>query len=65
MHPDLWAKEDQHRFEDRVSKSIDDLRKDVDTLTTRIVQITAIAALLAFLIPIVAPFIRGWLQTLP
>ena len=58
-HPDLWSEMDHHRFEDRLRQELKDLREQVSSLSNRMMLLMGAVALMVFLIPIVAPFIRG------
>lgn len=52
---------DHYRFEDRVTKELEKLEEAVDQLTTRITLMLGGLALVAFLVPLLAPFIRDWI----
>lgn len=60
LHPEYWTEGDHYRFEDRVSKELEKLRVDVEKLSLRITLMLGGLGILAFLIPILAPFIRDW-----
>ena len=60
-HPELWTRDAQHRYEDRVGNDLKDLEKAVTQLTNRVTMLMGGIALAIFVIPIVAPFIRGML----
>jgi len=64
-HPELWAKEDHYRFEDRMHSELKDLEIAVDKLTTRITLMLGGLTLIAVLLPVIAPFIRAWLNIQP
>lgn len=57
-HPEYWTEGDHYRFEDRVSKELEKLRKDVESLSARLTLMLGGLGILAFLIPILAPLIR-------
>lgn len=66
VHTDAWTLAEQHRFEDRmavelkdVSEEIGGVREEVRSLNNRITLMLGGLAILAFLLPIAAPFIRG------
>lgn len=59
VHVEYWTEIDQHRFEDRISLQIAELRKEVRDIAARLTMMLGALALLAFLLPLVAPFIRG------
>jgi len=61
-HPDIWTKEDHHRYEDRVSKDIQILEGAVEKLTTRVTLMIGAIGVLGFVIPLLAPFIRAFLN---
>lgn len=60
-HPELWTVDQQHRYEDRVTQEIRELEKAVNSLTNRLTLLMGGMALIIFLIPVAAPFIRGFL----
>ena len=62
VHPDAWTKEDHHRYEDRVSKDIQVLEGAVEKLTTRVTLMIGAIGVLGFVIPLLAPFIRAFLN---
>lgn len=61
-HPEYWEKADQHRFEDRVSKELHEMRNDLEKLTGRVLLMFGGIAVLAFLIPLLIPLVRNWLS---
>lgn len=61
FHPDLWTRDAQHRYEDRTGSEIHELRQSVERLTNRVTMLMGALGLLVFIIPIAAPFIRGFL----
>ena len=62
VHPEYWTADQHHRFEDRVSKEIHNLRADVEAIGTRLTLLIGGLAILAFVIPIVVPFIQNALN---
>lgn len=58
FHPDAWTKGEQHRFEDRVSERL-------EKLENRITLLVGGLGVLAFLIPVMAPFLRDLLNITP
>lgn len=62
VHVDAWTKTDQHRFEDNVTFELREIRKDLESLTSRVLMIFGGVALLAFIIPLVVPIVRDWLS---
>jgi hypothetical protein len=61
-HPDSWTKQDQHRYEDKQSKSMDEIREELTKLRGQITLMLGAIGLVVFLLPIIAPFIRGLLN---
>ena len=66
VHMDAWTRAEQHRFEDRmanelkdVSEEIGGVRDEVRSLNNRMTMLLGGLAILAFLLPIAAPFIRS------
>lgn len=60
-HPEMWTKDDHHRFEERVDEAIDRLTAKVEGFGNRLTLMLGGLALLAFLLPLIAPFVRSWL----
>lgn len=61
-HPEYWAKDDHYRFEDRVNTELRKVEQAVERLTFRITLMLGGLALIAVLLPVIAPFIRAWLN---
>jgi hypothetical protein len=61
-HPEYWRIEAQYRFDDRMHKELEALEHAVDKLTTRITLMLGGLTLIAVLLPVIAPFIRLWLD---
>ncbi len=61
-HPDTWSREDHHRYEDRIAKEIANLETSVEKLTTRVTLMIGAIGILGFVIPLLAPFIRAFLN---
>lgn len=59
VHTEYWTEADQYRFEDRISREIHGLREEVRGIAARLTMMLGALALLAFLLPLIAPFIRG------
>ena len=59
VHPEYWTESDQFRFEDRIGREIHALREEVRGIATRLTMMLGALALLAFLLPLIAPFIRS------
>ena len=62
VHPDAWSKEDHNRYEDRIAKEIQNLEVTVEKLTTRVTLMIGAVGVLGFVIPLVAPFVRAFLN---
>lgn len=62
VHPEIWSKADHHRFEDKVSNEIEKLEVAIEALTTRVTLMLGGLTLVAVLLPVIAPFIRAWLN---
>lgn len=61
-HPEYWTAEAHHRFEDRISREINNLREDLDAIGMRITLLLGGLGIMAFLVPVLAPFFRAWLN---
>lgn len=61
-HPEYWGKEDHWRFETRVQGELEKIEKAVERLTFRITLMIGGLTLIAVLLPVIAPFIRLWLN---
>lgn len=61
VHPDYWTRDAQHRYEDRVGREVEKLERAVEKLTTRVTLLMGAIGLIVFILPIAAPFIRGFL----
>ena len=59
FHPEYWEETDQHRFEDRVSQELHAIRGEVRSLRQTVTMLMGAIAVLAFILPIAAPFIRS------
>ena len=58
-HSEYWERDDQHRFEDRVSDEMKGIRGELRSLRQTVTMLMGAIAVLAFILPIAAPFIRG------
>lgn len=58
-HPEYWTERDQERFEDRVTQELHDLRADVGRIGNRLTLIFGGLSVMIFLLPILAPLLRG------
>lgn len=61
-HPEAWSKDDHYRFEARVTAELEKLEKAVHDLTTRVTLMLGGLTLVAVLLPVIAPFVRAWLN---
>ena len=59
LHREYWEKTDQHRFEDEVSAELRGVKQEVKKLNDRITLLLGALALVAFALPIIAPFVRA------
>ena len=59
FHPDVWSREEQHRFEDGLERELKEMRQEVRSLSNRLLIVMGGLGLLAFVLPIIAPFVRG------
>lgn len=59
LHPEYWEEAEQHRYEDRVARKLDSLEHTVNKLGERLLLLFGGLGLLAFLLPIIAPFVRS------
>lgn len=61
-HPEAWSRDDQHRFEDRITGELKEIRNDLEKLASRVLMIFGGIAVLAFIIPLIVPLLRQWLD---
>jgi len=59
---DLWTKADHNRYEDRIALELHALREDVGRLTLRVTLMIGGVGVLGFILPLIAPFVRAWLN---
>jgi len=59
FHDEYWKETDQHRFEDRIASEVNGVKREVRSLNNRITLLMGAIGLLAFLLPLLAPFIRS------
>lgn len=62
VHSEYWEEAQQHRYEDRIAGELKGIREEVGRLATRITFLMGAVAILAFLLPLIAPFIRDFLN---
>lgn len=60
-HHELWSKADHERFEDKLEDRLERMDDDIKGLGNRITLLLGALGLIAFLLPIIAPFIRLFL----
>ena len=60
-HPETWTKDDHYRFEARVTAELEKVEQAVARLTTRVTLMLGALTLVAFLLPVIAPFVRLWI----
>ena len=61
-HHEYWRRESQYRYEDRIGDELQGIKEELKSISTRITLLMGAVALFAFLIPILAPFIRAFLN---
>lgn len=61
-HPELLTLDAHNRYEDRMDERLKELSDQLRRFSDRLTFLLGAIALLAFLIPIFAPLIRGWLN---
>lgn len=59
VHPEYWEESQQHRYEDKIGAELNGIKHEVKTLSDRILLVMGGVGLLAFVLPLIAPFIRG------
>lgn len=62
VHPDAWNKDDHYRFEARVTAELEKVEAAIESLTTRVTMMLGGLTLVAILLPVIAPFVRAWLN---
>ena len=62
VHDEYWEESQQHRYEDRIASELNGIKVEVGKLATRITMLMGAVAILAFLLPLIAPFIRDFLN---
>ena len=65
VHTEYWEQSEQHRFEDRIGRELNGIRQEVGKLRQQVTMIIGPIGILAFLLPIIAPFIRSVLRISP
>ena len=59
VHEEYWTMLEQHRYEDGIKEELRAINREVKSLSNRLLLLMGGIILLAFLLPIAAPFIRG------
>ena len=59
---EFWTVAEQYRFEDRLNDQLREMQFSIDRLTARLTLLMGGVGLLAFMVPIVAPLLRSWLN---
>jgi len=62
VHPETWTKDEHNRFEDRIRRELEKIEQAIGNLTLRVTLMIGALALIAVLLPVIAPFIRAWLD---
>jgi len=62
VHPDHWTRQEQYRFEDRVSRELEGIRADLEQLASRLLMVLGGIVVLAFVVPLLVPVMRDWLR---
>ena len=62
VHPDSWSKDDHRHFELGVKAELEKLEGAIEKLTTRVTLMLGGLTLVAVLLPVIAPFVRAWLN---
>jgi len=65
VHLEYWEESQQHRYEDRMASELQQIRSEVKKLADRILLLMGALGLLAFVLPIAAPFIRQLFANVP
>lgn len=65
VHNEYWEILDQHRFEDRIADEMKGMRQELRSLRQTVTLLMGAIGILAFMLPIIAPFIRSVLQLQP
>jgi len=65
VHPEYWEETQQHRFEDRVGQELGGIKQEVSKLRQTVTMMIGAIGILAFLLPVIAPFIRSVLDIGP
>lgn len=58
FHQEAWTRTEQHRYEDRITDELKEIGQKLDGFGTRLTYLFGGLAVLAFILPLVAPFLR-------
>jgi hypothetical protein len=61
-HPEYWTHDEHNRFDDRMARELEKLEGAIGALTTRVTLMLGGLTLVAILLPVIAPFVRAWLN---
>jgi hypothetical protein len=64
-HPDLWSVDQQHRHEDALTEELKEIRTEMRSLSNRMLMLIGALGLIAFAVPVVAPFVRSLIVGVP
>ena len=59
---EFWTVAEQYRFEDHLDLQLRKMQLSIDRLTARLTLLMGGVGVLAFMVPIVAPLLRSWLN---
>lgn len=62
VHVEQWTKDEHYRFEDRMNDELTKIERAIESLTVRVTLMIGALTLVAVLLPVIAPFIRAWLD---
>jgi hypothetical protein len=62
IHQEYWRETEQHRHEQELNDRLKSIESEVKRLTNRVTLLMGAIGLLIFIIPVAAPFIRGFLN---
>lgn len=58
-HPDVWMRDEQHRFEDGLTEELKEMRTEMRGLGNRMLLLMGGLGLMAFILPLIAPIVRA------
>ena len=62
VHPEYWLAEDHHRFDSGIKEELKEIRREMDAIATRLTLLLGGLGILAFLVPLISPFLRAFLN---